>query len=505
MRGLVIAALTGLLALACWSPAAADEGYVDLSVRVELDRQAYLPTEQVKMTVTVRNNGTAPATGVVLRSTGDMTFAPWGDLDESGPGVTLEPDGGYRRLSVFATPNDPGEGMTQQVTALSAEPDQNQEDNTRSVSAFVTAEHADLTLRLHADTDDDHVVDPGETMAGVQFTLHGGVSAGEVTGRTDAQGVIRFAGITGGRYSVGAKLPYGWYLEFPATIEVRAGANDIVMRAWHVDITKLVASVTLDRSSYTVGDTVRERVTLTNNDDVDMTGVIAMCNRYTVDMTPQNDLTSENWGELSPAGPGATIRAGETRTWEFTDVVTDKMWEYGFAVARCQFIVPPMTSGAYAEASAAVPGGRGTLGGRLTYERAPVPDVTVLLLDHGGTIVARATSDASGHFAFPELPANEYELRATGPWRLTQNTFWVQVLARRHYEFPILELRPSPTYTDPEARERTEEVPVPQAAPAPHPDRLAETGADVAELLAFGVLLVVVGLVLVRRRTGNCV
>jgi hypothetical protein len=501
MRRLVIAVLTGLLALVGVAPAAADDGYVDLWVIVELDKVAYLPSEPVRMTVTVGNSGTAPATGVVVQSTGDLTFEPWGDLVD--PGITLEPDG-MRTVTVSATPDDTGADLTQEVTVSSAEPDQNPADNTGTVSAFVTAKLADLTLRLHADADGDRVIDPGETMSGVRIALNGGPGVGEVTGRTDEQGVIQFPGIAGGRYWVTASLPAGWFLDLGETIDVRAGQNDVVVRAWRVEISKLQATVSLDRATYAVGDTVRVRVTLTNTDDVDMSGVVAQCFRYTFEMTPQNDLTSMSWGDLAPDGAGATIRAGETRTWEFPDVVTQKMWEYGFVVARCQFVVLPMTVGAYAETRAAVPGGSGTMGGYLEYDGGPAGGVKLLLLDNG-TVVARTRTDATGHFQFPALPANEYELRATGPWRLSTNLFMAQVFADRHNEYGRLELLASPNYD--------EALPAPKASPtkpdvAPvvvRPQALADTGADVVELLAFGLLLVVTGMVMVRRRSGNCV
>lgn len=497
MRRLLTAALATLLALACATPAAADDGYVDLALKVQLDKAAYLPTDQVRMTVTIQNLGTAMASGVVIRSTGDLEFGPWGELDESGPGAFMKPSAEPWSFTVFATPNDTGDGMTQQVSISSAEPDRNPADNAGSVSAFVTGQHADLSLRLHADGDGDGVVDPGETLSGVAIEL-----TNDFVGRTDAQGVARFPDVPSGQYYVSAKLPAGWYLDSNGPVEVRPGHNEAVVRAWHVEISKLAAAMSLDRPSYAVGDTVRLRVTLTNTDDVAMPNVTAQCARVTIDMTPQNDLVSDGWGELAPDA-GVTLRAGETRTWEFTDVVTQKMWEYGFVVARCQFLLPSMVTGTYAEARAAVPGGRGTLGGALIYQDAPVAAVKLLLLDRG-TVVARVRSDASGHFTFPELPANEYELRATGPWRLSDQMYLVQIFAGRHYEFGRLELFPSPNYDEPEPAGTP---PAAQATPAPHPTELADTGADVAELLAFGCLLVVIGLVLVRRRRWrrNCV
>jgi len=156
---------------------------------------------------------------------------------------------------------------------------------------------------------------------------------------------------------------------------------------------------------------------------------------------------------------------------------------------------------------APVPGGTGSIGGTLVDpEGAPLAGITMRMLDRvTGAEKARAESDGTGRFQLPELPADVYELRPVGPWRLYEAVFEVQVMAGVNHEFNPLVLKPGPVQEDPEKKQTPAPVDVPppaparQGPPAAHPAELADTGADVAELTALGALLVVLGLVLVRR------
>ena len=278
------------------------------------------------------------------------------------------------------------------------------------------------------------------------------------------------------------------------------------MAATHNDLSKLVAAVSLDRDNYSVGDTVRERVTLTNTGTTDLTGLFARCGALSP-FGNENFLFADKWGELAQSddGPGAMVRAGETRVWEFTDTVAPRAYDYGFVVLRCVFTLRGMPTGALAETQAMVPGGKGTYSGTLVSDGRPVPDVTLLMINKGQT-AARAVSDGAGRFVFPELPADKYELRPLGPWRWETPTFQVQVFAGEHREYPPLVLLSGPVQLDPTAPPPPVEKKsaVDTAAPTPHPTGLADTGTDVADLTAFGLLLVVTGALCLRRRR-NCV
>lgn len=513
MRRLLVALL---LMFACAVPAAAEEGHVDLGVIVELDKNAYLSTDVVRMRVLVMNSGRGTATGVVVRTKGDLEFEPgaWGDFEESGPGAKLGP-GQQVQLVLTAPPTAPGEDVTQEVEVVSAEPDTDPTSNRRTVEAFTTVETSDLTLTIYGDADRDGVLDQGETMAGVLVTLTGGITFESFQARTGAHGTIRFPKLPGGQYWVRASLPNGWYVDESVPLEVRSAQQATAVPAIHNDLSKLVATVSLDRDSYAVGNTVRERVTLTNTGTSDLAGLFAKCGVFSP-FGSENHLTAAYWDELaqSEQGPGATVRAGETRVWEFTDTVPPRAYNYGFVVLECTFTMRNMVAGAFAGTRAAVPGGWGTYSGKLVNDGRPAPNVTLLMINTiTGEIASRVVSDANGWFKFPELPADLYELRALGPWRWETPTFLVQVFAGEHREFPPLVLLPGPVQLDPAVplpAERKSTVdtptpaPAPQASPAPRPAALADTGTDVAGLTALGALLVVAGALCLRRRQ-NCV
>jgi uncharacterized protein DUF11 len=481
------ALVCALLVMGLAAPmAAAEEEMVDLGLIATLDKNAYLPGDVVTMRVLVMNDGPGTATGVVVHTSGDLAFTGWGKLADTG--ITLAP-GEQVPITVTAPANDDGNGMTERLEVVSAEPDAVPASNQVTVNAFVTVQEADLALTVYTDADRDGVVDPGETKVGVLVTVGGGLAGRSYSARAGQDGVARFTGIPGGEYSVKAGLPADWYLDPVTRIRLRAGQNEIALGARYVDASKLHATVALDRPSYAVGDTVRERVTLTNTGSTDLTDITARCGSYSIE-PGNNELYSMGWGDLDSAGPGAVVRAGETRTWEFTDVVRPRMWDYGFVLLQCDFIVPGMVEGAFASARASVPGGRGTMGGGAVASGRPVADIQMLLIDKvNGAVAARAVTDGRGRFEFPEVPADLYELRPLGPWRLPGSNPAVQILAGEHVDYERVELLPGPLQRDPEEK---------VVAATPSPITLAKTGFGVADLTALGVLLVVAG-ALMRR------
>jgi LPXTG-motif cell wall-anchored protein len=388
---------------------------------------------------------------------------------------------------------------------VSAEPDRNPADNTSTVTAFVTVEQADLTVTVYGDADHDGVVDAGETRAGVLVTLAGGINATDVSARTDASGVVRFPGIPGGQYVPFVNLPKGWYIDMNQLIDIRAGTNTALIGATVNDMTALSASVSLDRDSYAPGDTIRERVTLTNSGDTDIFGVVAHCGGWGA---LDNVLFSTGWGELRSDSAGVVVHAGETRTWEFTDVVPSQARDYGFVSLRCDFSPDAGDDGPVAETWAAVPGGRGSMAGRLvdTGDKVLV-GVKILLIDQNGVVAARAVSDGNGRFQFPDLPAGLYEVRPVGPWRpYEMAVFMLHVMAGQPIDFDPFVLTPGPAQSDPDSPPPTGKstvdvvpAPSPQAAPV-RPANLADTGANVVELAALGFLLLAAGALLVRAR-----
>jgi hypothetical protein len=209
-------------------------------------------------------------------------------------------------------------------------------------------------------------------------------------------------------------------------------------------------------------------------------------------------------------GAGLTLAPGETRVFDFTEVVPEVAGVYGYAVLSCAFEVGRVYAGA-TEDRAAVPGMVGTLVGALRQPSgAAVPGVPVLLVDDTGRVAARTTSGADGTFGFVDVPANRYEVRLVGPWRFaTEVVAYRQVYGGRIEEAGF-EVVPGPAVADPEAPAATPATParpavVPRPQAAPRPANLADTGASVGELSALALLLLVGGGVLVFAGRRNCV
>jgi LPXTG-motif cell wall-anchored protein len=501
MSRVLAALLAALLTIAWATPASADVRYVDLCLIATIDQPAYLAGEEMTAHVTIINSGTIAATGVVLHVRGDMAF-DWGDLADTGPGIELPPGGQVDR-TVHAPIDDPGDGAAERLLVGSDQVDRDLASNEVTLSAFVTEKQADLDVTVFLDADRDGVVDPGEVRKGVAVELSGGLSHDRHTTRTDESGVAHFPGISGGLYQQHVNLPVGWYNDIGEVIKVRGGANKVLIQATHNDFTGLRAAVSLDKATYAPGAPVHERVTLTNTGHTDIVGIVAHCGGY----GRENVLYSVGWGELAPDDKGgAVVRAGETRTWEFDDFVPPQAWDYGYVLLQCDFSPAGAHDGPLAEARGTVPGGEGTVSGRLVDTAGtPLGGITLLMLDMvNGRVVARVESAADGRFQFPELPADGYELRPVGPWRLGAAVFEVQVMAGTDHPFDPLVLQPGPVQDDPEKKPapavRAAAVPAPRATVV-RPTALADTGADVTELAALGALLVALGLLLVRRRS----
>src|SRR6266508_3405183 len=72
------------------SPAkAATPALADLRISAEFSRLRYDPRDEIRVVVTVRNVGTASATGVHVRFTTNVTWGPWGALND--PIEQIEP------------------------------------------------------------------------------------------------------------------------------------------------------------------------------------------------------------------------------------------------------------------------------------------------------------------------------------------------------------------------------------------------------------------------------
>ncbi len=503
--------LATLVVLGTAVPSAAEpEGQVDLAVTVAFDDDHYFATDDLTATVTVTNNGTAPASHVVVSAeSGTTTFSEhdWGVLSPLGAGADLAPGESVevtatRRLGAYV------ERLTLTVDVTSAEADTAAADNTATAEAAMSKRTSTVTIVVYGDRDGDKRFDANEGLSGVLVT-----ATGRFSGRTDAAGRLTVPDLEEGLYSVFLGLPAEWQPDEPA-VAVRAGEAESYLRAVRPS-TALRSTITFDKAVYQVGDTVRERVTLTNTGTTDLAGVTARC----VEGAGPNTLSGLGWGDLVHYDrPGVLVRAGETRVFEFTDVVPPGGRLYGYLTLTCWFSTAfRYDDGPAATARAQVPGGVGSTGGYLFVDRdedhlldagEPIVGAKLFLVADDGRVAGRALTDERGYFLFRDVAANDYELRVAGPWRPKTDTFQrAGVFDGDTHDSRLYPMVPGPTQPDLDAQEpggkSTDPQPVPPAPRAsPRPANLADTGASVVELSALGVLLVAAGtaLLFLRRR-----
>lgn len=508
------AAFAALLVLGTAAPAVAEPaGQVDLAVTVAFEKDHYYAADDLTVTVTVTNNGTVPATHAVLGESGTTPFGEydWGVLSKRGQGVDLAPG---ESVEVRATQRvaEYLDLLTLTVEVTSAEEEATPADNTATAEATMSKRTGTVTITVYGDRDGDAHFDPGEGLGGVRVD-----AADRWQGRTDAAGRLVVRDVEEGLYSVSLGLPTGWEPDEP-TVVVRAGETESYLRAVRPS-KALRSTITLDKGVYQVGDTIRERVTITNTGKTDLAGVTARC----VEGGAPNTLSGLGWGDLVHyLRPGVLIRAGETRVFEFTDVVPPGGRLYGFVTIRCWFSTAfKYDDGPAVNARAEVPGGVGSTGGYLFVDRdddlvidagEPIVGAKLFLVADDGRVASRAMTDARGQFLFRDVVANNYEMRVAGPWRprhdssLRVGVFDAATLEGMLYPMVAGPTQPdldAPRPTAPSTPPPTQAPPVPQAAP--RPANLADTGASVVELSALGLLLVGAGTVLlfVRRRPSS--
>jgi hypothetical protein len=520
------ALLASVSVLALAAPAAADDAEpVRLETTARFGEPAYDSTDVttaqdgIRFTVTVRNVGAVTAEDVEVRAQTDQFFNPadQGPLFAGDGVVRLAPDEEISvevPLEVWA----PADVLRVRLEARAAGQEQDDADgrHVAVAEAPMTAVRGSLSGVIYGDQDEDGVFDRGEALIGRSLLLAGGFPPWSGMPRADAAGRFHVPDLPAGGYRFLLSPPDGWRIVSGEEVRVGAGPTTVVVRAVREVTPTLSASATLDRDTYAPGDLAREHVVITNTGTRQLDGVVAMCGGQ-----DKNSLRGMTWGELvEGVAPGISLRPGETRTYDFTEVVPEVAGRYGFIVLECRFSSGGV-EGARTFDRAAVPGQVGSLAGTLcapgTDPCAAVPGVSVLLMDNErGRVAGRATSGRDGRFTFVDVPAGLYEVRLLGPWRHGTNAVEQrQVLAGETAEWRF-DVVPGPVVADPEAPPpvaspsvaATGGTPPPRAAARPAPAGLADTGADVMELSALGLLLVVAGAALLAvrpRRAGNCV
>lgn len=510
--------LTALATVTLSTAATADPGgTADLSVEAAFDKTAYTTDDTYRLDITVHNAGPDPATKVVFgMPSGNARFDPpgWGDFDLSDKGVRIEP-GQSVALSLTGRPNQfqlqdgairIGLTVIDFVAGGTADPDAT--NNQLSLEIPLTQAFGDYTGTIYADRNGDGVMNSGEALSGVTVALTGGLPYAGHSATTDSDGHFAFRRIPVGEYTRSIQLPPGWSIPVAGILIIDSKEHgDVLLKATPNLGTVLTASVTFTKETYSAGDQAHLTVVLTNSGSLDITEITALCTGAGFGF--EIDSAAPGWGDLAYQGPGVTVAAHETRTLDVWSTVPDGAFTWGFVGAACLFSTPSQVGNeVMAQDRARVPGGIGSVGGQLIYDRNGdgtfdgdgVPGTKVVLLDEETTTVtARAITDANGHFSFRDVPAFGYKVVVVGPWKIVDGAdFSLQVLAggNQQDKAEILVI-PGANQPDPD----TPPTSTPQADTPPSATtlQLATTGTDVDTLILLGSILIILGVQTIRR------
>ncbi|MGW4057643.1 hypothetical protein ACWEGE_05155 [Amycolatopsis sp. NPDC004747] len=477
---------------------------------------SYRQNDPVWVRVSVVNAGTGTATGVRLTDSGTLTSHTWNGF--TGMYLVLAP-GQAAEGSTWAYIADFTEDVVRlQVEVTSDEPDAEPADNSVTITAPLTVVRGGFTGIAYGDHNRNHVLDPGEVLPGLHIQAFGEVSGWSAETVTDSRGRFAFHDLLAGTWHVYPSSP-DWTFTYPAVAVDGVSEPEVVLRGEY-DITGwLTGSARLSAPAYAEGDTARMFVTVANSGRGPVPGLTAYC--WTNDYAQPIGL-----GELDPAGPGATVQAASSRTFEITIPVRQVAAIAGYLEVYCR--VQPRGDYAAVEVSATarVPGARAiksvgyvvtpSYGCGCHPQYDPVPGVKVYLRNQvTGAIVARAVSGSDGTVVFFDLPADRYDVGIVGPWQgqWGRTPIW---LARggddgTYYRNWIV-IVPGPDQPDPDAVPPSGNGKLPaRPAPArsvvagPGTGRLASTGVDVGWLAMGGLLTFAAGasLVLGSRRRRN--
>ncbi|WP_090073021.1 LPXTG cell wall anchor domain-containing protein [Lentzea flaviverrucosa] len=485
-------------------PAAPRQELPDLQLTVWFGKPSYLGHETVTVHARVTNVGAVAEERAVITSTGDLSSHHWGRF--SSPGEGVEP-GQTTETSATGTVTTVDDVLRLVVTVhpAGAGQDANPADNTVSVSVPITFILGNFRGTFYGDRNGNHVMDSGEQLAGVRVHTSGGTPFTRRETVTGSAGGFEFTGLPVGTYGLGFP-DSGWYVA-PPNVEVDGIAvPDVLVRGTPRVDASLRASLAFERQAYQVGDVAHSVMSLTNTGELPLFELTAECS-----VNWDSGPSAVDTGPLTPGGPGVTLPAGHTQTFDIAVRVTENAYAVGYLQVDCETGSPPRVNGSVRTTAATrVPGGVAIRveGALLLFKSKPLlglpsgtslPGVKVYLRDElSGAVVARAVTDMSSRFNFYDVPAGRYRLGVVGPWVIVWGG---SVLARAGQNGPppnyqdLHFVLPGPYQPDPDAEPPSGGEP----APPPGEEVLAQTGADVAWLALGGLLSLVTGAALVRR------
>jgi hypothetical protein len=476
-----------------------------LTVTGTFDKPSYASGDEVSVKFSVHNSGTT----ATPKLSAQTDFGPTElDVDQDGFGVfdtgVSIPAGGTVTVTVSGHPRN--------LTATKVTLAGNLFDRGgRGVADFsfnapVTLRTANASGLVFGDANSNGHADAGEGVSGVGLRLSYRYGDNRYSVTTAGGGRFSLVLPTASYYLTGAGN--GWTV-IPQLVTVGAGGSDLELRAVKPLGDVLKAEMHFTADSYAPGDTVHLVISLTNTGSATLRGIGAECD-HVGDPDELNNV-GPGWGALAVSGPGVTLPAHRTSTFDVTDKVPAAAQRAGQVVVECDFGYPEVDEGHRPTAgdTARVPGLFGALAGDVDYyphgHGAPpvgLANVRVVLVDPTTcpVLTRTATTGSNGTFRIGGVPAGgRYQLYLYPPlgWKVrADNPTNVLVFGKDTVHLFIEVEHGSATVPS---------VPTTCGSSAPPTGPpLANTGADAAGLGAVGGAAILVGLLLLlcaRPRT----
>jgi hypothetical protein len=427
-------ALTAALTLAgaaTATPASAATG-PNLKITVTVQEGRWLQGDAIPVDVTVANIGDTAAehvTGSAGRESGAY-FAisdGWGDL-QSADGASFAP--GESRTyhlhgSVYTL--DEGDPVVDFSAYVDNEADYSDNATLATVPLLPKSTTDRVAGHLYGDRDRDGKPSPGEDIAGAEAHLIGTGMSQDLIVTTDAAGRFAFDGvpITPSASVHFEKVPDGWVVPYLPSLRLDGSGEHAALevKATRPLTDVLTETITLDKTSYAVGETGMATVTLQNTGDRPLTGLYAGCDPG--GFGRELVIPHEQWGAFDPWHPAGALAPGERLVLKVSGKVPEAASYFGRTGLGCYVDGEQYGSGPYTFAGARVPGKKADAKGQVWIDknRNGRPDAgeglsktKVVLTSDGTHPVALTQTDANGFATFRQVDVGEYGFRALGPW-----------------------------------------------------------------------------------------